>query len=318
MGRCTSVSKNVWSKSILSSKILWVGCSFVNGMELPDKKVQRFSARVCKNFGQLEWNEGKVGAGNDYIQRYVFNSILQNKLHYSVGAKSDEHLDNVRIHKYTSNGNKGEYKQRFQKHREYCGIGTPKLVVCMWSGINRTELLRQSNITDDWSWVVNTWGKFGLDPKTLTAKPWSQPYVDPMLGKENTNYMRGYMKTVLNAHMNLRKTVNQMLSVKYFLEQKGIKQLHYLFSHGQYRPLLPTLDWEVSENTNNWWESLDLNREQIVSELPFLESEGFYDLCLRKKLPIGPKDHPLIEGHEMMAQRIIQDIKDNEIDKEFN
>ena len=77
MGRCTSVSKNVWSKSILSSKILWVGCSFVNGMELPDKKVQRFSARVCKNFGQLEWNEGKVGAGNDYIQRYgkKINSI---------------------------------------------------------------------------------------------------------------------------------------------------------------------------------------------------------------------------------------------------
>ena len=36
-------------------------------MELPDKKVQRFSALVAKEFGVHEWNEAKVGAGNDYI-----------------------------------------------------------------------------------------------------------------------------------------------------------------------------------------------------------------------------------------------------------
>ena len=300
------------------SRILWLGCSFTNGLELPDKKVQRFSAKVCKHFGQLEWNEAKVGAGNDYIQRYVFNSVLQNKMHYSVQSGTAE---TIRVHEYNSKkqaDGRGKYMQVHTKHRESCGEGAPKLVVCMWSGINRQEILRKSVISNDWSWCINSWGKFSLDPKTLMATEDSVPYVDPMINYRHTEYMRGYMKYIRNAHYNLRITIGQMLAVKYFLQAKGINQLHYLFSHGQYRPLLPMLDWEVSENTNNWWRSLDPDREQIVEELPFLESEGFYDLCTRKRLKIGPKDHPLEDGHEHMARRIIEDIKNNEFHKEFN
>ena len=109
-----------------------------------------------------------------------------------------------------------------------------------------------------------------------------------------------------------------MLAVKYLLDAKGINQLHYLFSHGQYRPLLPILDWEIYEQNNFWWDSLDLNRKQIVEELPFLESEGFYDMCLRQNLKIGKRDHPLEEAHRQMAVRIISDIKTNEFNKKFN
>ena len=64
--------------------------------------------------------------------------------------------------------------------------------------------------------------------------------------------------------------------------------------------------------------SLDLNRKQIVEELHFLESEGFYDMCLRQNLEIGKRDHPLEEAHRQMAVRIISDIKTNEFNKKFN
>ena len=143
-------------------------------------------------------------------------------------------------------------------------------------------------------------------------------YIDRQLDVPEEKIIAGYMKRVRNAHFNLRLSIGHMLSVKYFLQSQGINQLHYLFSHGQYRPLLPVLDWDTWENTNNWWASQDLNREQLVAELPVLESEGFYDMCKRHKVPFGPKDHPLEEGNKLMAERIIKDIYDKKLDKVFS
>ena len=52
-------------------------------MELQDKKKDRFSNLVSKEMGHLEWNEGKIGAGNDYIQRTVQNAIVGGKRYWS-------------------------------------------------------------------------------------------------------------------------------------------------------------------------------------------------------------------------------------------
>ena len=71
--------KNVWSKGILSTTILFGGCSFTNGLELLDRRKTRYATHVCREFGALQWNEAKVGGGNDYIQRTIFNAILQGR-----------------------------------------------------------------------------------------------------------------------------------------------------------------------------------------------------------------------------------------------
>ena len=52
-------------------------------MELQDKKKTRFSNLVSKEMGHLEWNEGKIGGGNDYIQRTVQNAIIGRKRYWS-------------------------------------------------------------------------------------------------------------------------------------------------------------------------------------------------------------------------------------------
>ena len=227
--------------------ILFAGCSFTNGMELPDKKVQRFSALVAKEFGVHEWNEAKVGAGNDYIQRVVTNAIVGNKKYYSVDPSkvktdvsvwttSPEPVDKNDkgtgwlVNQMGYDAEKGRYSQVKQQQREVEKIGTPNLVVCMWSGINRHETLRKSKVTNDWSWTIGTWGAYLLDPKTLKALKGSKPYVDRQHPVIDRRYLEGYMERGRNAHFSLRLTIGNMLAVKYLLDAKGINQLHYLKS----------------------------------------------------------------------------------------
>jgi len=314
--------------------ILFAGCSFTNGMELENKKVDRFSNIVSRELGVLEWNEGKVGAGNDYIQRVVQNAVIGHKRYWSTELQSIKKVrhtgtvtDKANIDKRDRNNltealdpyalfpaekvGHVHYGQQFQKSREYEKEGWPELVVCMWSGINRLENLRLSNLTGDWSWCVSAWNRFALEPKTYKAKRTSTVYIDQQYEPGEDNFMRGYMMRIRNAHYNLRLTLGNMMAVKYMLKAKGIPQLHYLYSGGQYKPLLFLLDEPVYENTNNWWDSLDIDRKTAVAELPWLESEGFYDQALRLKQAIGPRDHPLEEAHASMAERILGDIKKN-------
>ena len=325
--------KNVWSKGILSTTILFGGCSFTNGLELLDRRKTRYATHVCREFGALQWNEAKVGGGNDYIQRTIFNAILQGRKYWNIPV---ENVDTTTFEydtfappkrwKKIGNGlnyerlapNKGlkargTYQRTIQNNRRQGEEGWPNVVVCMWSGINRLENLRLSECTKEWSWNGLAWEKFALERDTYKATKDSRVYIDKQYEFGEEEYMRGYAMRIRNAHFNLRKTVSSMLAVKYMLRSKGIPQLHYLFSSGQYKPLLHLLDIPTYENSNVWWPTLDLNREQIVSELPFLESEGFYDMTKRLELPIGVKDHPLEEAHEAMAQRIIGDIRKDAI-----
>jgi len=309
-------------------------------MELENKKKNRFGNIVAKEMGHLEWNEGKIGAGNDYIQRTVQNAVIGHKRYFSspletIGQKTHKYESMVpavgKRRQFDALRNKlkpreweqdadawydgkidGVYKQVFQNNRTYEKEGWPDLVVCMWSGINRLENLRYSAITKDWSWVVSAWGQFTLEKDNWKAGLDSTVYIDKQYEPGESDYYRGYVMRIRNANYNLRLTIGNMMAVKYMLKAKGIPQLHYLFSSGQYKPLLPLLDYKTYENTNNWWDSMDLNRQQCVDELPFLESEGFYDMAQRNKCRFGVKDHPLEKAHALMAERIIGDIKKNE------
>jgi len=315
--------------------ILFAGCSFTNGMELKEKKRDRFSNLVSKEMGHLEWNEGKIGAGNDYIQRTVQNAIIGHKRYWSTDlgtVKTVTHNYETRKFKEGVPKNQlkpgaweqdatqwfepqpmvGKYTQQFQKSKQFEKEGWPELVVCMWSGINRLENLRLSQITGDWSWVVAAWGQHRLQKKSYKATYSSNLYIDRQYEPGEEEFYRGYMMRIRNAHYNLRLTIGNMLAVKYMLKAKGIPQLHYLFSSGQYKPLLHLLDEPVYENTNNWWEALDINQATAVQELPWLKSEGFYDIAKNNNCGIGPKDHPLEDAHRLMAERIIGDIKKNE------
>jgi len=303
-------------------------------MELQDKKKDRFSNLVSKEMGHLEWNEGKIGAGNDYIQRTVQNAIVGGKRYWSTKlgtVKTIKHRYTTKRYKKGVNGNQlkvgaweedanqwfepqdmvGTYQQTFQVNKQEEKEGWPDLVVCMWSGINRLENLRLSSITNDWSWAVAAWGETKLEVPSMKSSWDSKLYVDRQYEVGEEEFYRGYMLRIRNAHYNLRLTLGNMMAVKYMLKAKGIPQLHYLFSGGQYRPLLHLLDEPVYENTNNWWEALDINRATAVAELPWIDSEGFYDMAKRKKCRIGVKDHPLEDAHQLMAERIIGDIKKN-------
>ncbi len=297
----------------MSDALFTNGCSYVVGHELKDlTRIDRFSNLVAKHFGWFDWNEGKVGAGNGRIMRTTINSILQNNVYYFRKKEVPgqvETYENVKIRKWFDR----EIGQRDRK---------PKVAVIMWSGVNRLETLTASkeeknvfNYKLDYHWSNGFWSKFQFDPKHLTINPSSQCTWDPWspehVKKAGTDYMK-----IRNMVWAFRDTINNMLAVKYFLEAQEIPQLHYLFCGGQYKPLLHILDIPTFEASNIWWETLDLNKEQVLKELPFLESEGFLEMTERLRLPIGERGHPLEEAHEAMATRIIKDI--NGIYKENN
>ena len=89
-------------------------------------------------------------------------------------------------------------------------------------------------------------------------------------------------------------------------------------SDGQIQPSLKILDEQRMEGANNLWEVPHMVLNDYLDELPHMKEEAFYDMCKRKKVPFGPKDHPLEEGHRLMAERIIGDIYDKKLDKVFS
>jgi hypothetical protein len=89
-------------------------------------------------------------------------------------------------------------------------------------------------------------------------------------------------------------------------------------SDGQLNPTLDTLDEDRLEGSNNVWIVEHMKKKDYLKELPFLKEEAFYDMCKREKVPFGPKDHPLEDGHKLMAKRIIGDIYDKKLDKIFS
>ena len=264
--------------------IYFNGCSFTNGFELEKKFTDRFSSLVCQHFNTQEDNDAKVGGSNDRIWRSTMNHCLTN-----------------------------EYD----------------LVIIMWTGINRLEYLQvgenssgnkylPNRKTKRPRWRATNWKNHVLAHRSLEIdKLKTNLYKHQDSTDNHFHYLNGYMKEVRNIRHNLKYSISYMLSTKYFLEAEGIPYLFYTFSSGQYKPFLYLLDEDYYEAANNYWDSVELSKKQIVQELPFLDEDGFYDLVTKAKLPIGELDHPLEEGHEHMAKRIIEDIKDEGYDQAF-
>lgn len=255
--------------------IYFNGCSFTNGFELEDKFNTRFSSLICKHFDIAEDNDAKVGGSNDRIWRTTMNHCLTKKY---------------------------------------------DLVVIMWTGINRVEYLqtgenfggnihKPKETIDKPRWRATNWANHVLAHQSLEIdKKETNLFKHQDQSDGHFHYLNGYMKEVRNVRMNLKYSISYMLSTKYFLESIGTPYLFYTFSAGQYKPFLYLLDEEYLESANNYWDSVELSKKQVVKKLPFLLEDGFYDIVKKAKLPIGEKDHPLEEGHRLMADIIIEDI----------
>lgn len=261
--------------------IYFNGCSFVNGFELKNKFKDRFSNLVCEELGQEEDNDAKVGGSNCRIWRTTMNHCLTNKYD--------------------------------------CAI-------IVWTGVNRMEYLqagenksgnifKPSNDIQVPRWRATNWKTYALRHAhgDQIDKSKTNLFKHPDQTDHEYLILNGFMKELRHIRWNLKYTISYMLATKYFLESLDIPYLFYTFSSGQYKPFLYLLDEDYLEAANNYWQSLELSKKQVVKELPCLLEDGFYDMAQKAKLPFGEKDHPLEAAHRMMADRIVKDMKHNDI-----
>ena len=188
-----------------------------------------------------------------------------------------------------------------------------KLAIICWSGINRFEYLDDHN-----TWRSAVWVKYKFDKKNLKISEQSETHFHPRMTLKQWKAIQGWAIHVRSMRYNIINTLNHMISIKYFLESKNIPYLFYNLSDGQIQPTLKILDEQRMEGANNLWEVGHMKLNDYLDELPHLQEEAFYDMCKREQVPFGPKDHPLEEGHKLMAERIIGDIYDKKLDKVFS
>lgn len=279
------------------------GCSFTVGHELKDpSRVDRWSNLVARELGMFDCNEAKIGGSNQRIQRTTINAILQ-------GVNYIEKRKDVRIKSKTYKNNA---KVDFLDNRFEVGREKPALAVIMWTGVNRWEHLngaREHSIYKGafpYHWQNVNWNEMTYDKKTLLPSLKSEvkwdPWVHPSFRKAGTEFMM--MRNLVWA---LKDTINNMLAVKYFLQAQDIPQMHYVWHKQHYWTILEALNTEVWEAANVLWPALDLNKEQVLKELPFLKEEGFFEMCKKNGYPLGKLGHPLEEGHKAMAERVLKD-----------
>lgn len=286
------------------SNLLTLGCSYAVGHEV-EPRVNRFSNLVAKENGMLDWNEAKVGGSNQGIQRMCMNALLGKQLY-------TQRLKDWEAKEYKSKNT--NFILTKQWTRLSTGTGMPQMVVIMWTSPTRIEHLscgaksdRLSDIDIPYTWRGGNWKSFDFDNDlypTKDSEPMWSPVEPPEVRAAGMNFLN-----IRNLYWCLRETINCMLATKYFLQANNVPSLHYLMSSGNIQPLLYLLDEPTWEGTNVLWESLDLNRKQIIEELPFLESDGFYEIAKKNNCQFGPKGHPLKDGHRLMADIINRDIK---------
>jgi hypothetical protein len=188
-----------------------------------------------------------------------------------------------------------------------------KLVIIVWSGLNRFEYLDDHN-----AWRSAVWIKYIFDKKKLKVSEHSETHFHPRMKLKQWQAINEYAIHVRSMRYNLLYSLHYMVSTKYFLEAQRIPYLFYNMSDGQFTPSKRILDEERTEGANTLWKVKHMKLDDYMRELPHMKEEGFYDMCKRKNVPFGPKDHPLEEGHRLMAKRIIGDIYDKKLDKVFS
>lgn len=189
----------------------------------------------------------------------------------------------------------------------------PKLVIIVWSGPNRQEYLNLQNI---WRQVGHL--EFAFDPKKLKIIK-SKIFCHPDMTLEQFEGWKKYMGECRTMRWNLHETLMQMIYLRQVLNNLGIPHLYYWMSKGQVDCAIKSLNEEKREGANVIWSIPNQMKEKdFAREIPELYDEGFYEMTkARLKLPYGPLDHPLEEGHKAISERIIKDIYDKKLDKLF-
>lgn len=190
----------------------------------------------------------------------------------------------------------------------------PKLAIIVWSGPNRVEYLNNLGI---WRQVGHL--RFGFDKRELLIKH-SEIYCHPDMTRDQYEGWKKYMKNCRSIKWNLLETLHYMIYLRHILNGLGIPHLYYWMSKGQVDCAIKTLDETRKEGANVVWEQkYNMKEKDFIREIPELYDEGFYEMTkYRLKNKYGPLDHPLEDGHKAMADRIIKDIYDKNLDKLFN
>jgi len=187
----------------------------------------------------------------------------------------------------------------------------PKLVILVWSGINRMEYLNWFPKKKKGRWKSANWANFKWHQTTLDIHTDSRVTKHPEDTPDIWKGLQMYMTHVRNLKYCLIYSLHYMYTTNVYLKALGIPTLNYIMSNTQINKTLWTLDQRFEESANIIWQANQLGSEEWLKRLPWLKEEGFYDMCKREGAPFGPKDHPLEEGHELMANRIIGDIEKN-------
>lgn len=190
----------------------------------------------------------------------------------------------------------------------------PKLVILVWSGPNRVEYLNDLGI---WRQVGHI--RFAFDKNKLKIIH-SEIYCHPDMTRDQYDGWKKYMKNCRNIKWNLLETLHNMIYMRHMLNNMGIPHLFYWMSKGQIDCALQSLNDNRKEGANVVWEQqYNMKEKDFAREIPELYDEGFYEMTkFRLKNKYGPLDHPLEEGHQAIADRIIKDIYDKKLDKLFN
>ena len=189
----------------------------------------------------------------------------------------------------------------------------PKLVIIGWSGPNRLEYLTAARV-----WRQAGFLSFRYDRRSLKIADDVEVFDHPDMTVPQYNGLKNYIKFVRSVEYNLVDTLNRMISLRHFLNSKGIPHLFYWMSKGQVNPVIKQLDKERLEGANIMWSpQWRMKEKHYYKEIPELYDDGWYEWT-KGKVPYGKGDHPLEEGHQLIADRIIEDIYDKNLDKFFN
>lgn len=182
----------------------------------------------------------------------------------------------------------------------------PELVIIMWTFINRFEYMRGTT-WQGLQWHPQHPHRYDLNTKKVLES--SKVTRHPNDDDSDWLVKNGWAHRFTNAYSDLIKSLHDMLMTKHYLESKGVPYLFYTASSGNIKPFMYLCDAEFYEGANNVWTTEQLPASFYYRELPFLKEKGFLEMCKSNGLPIGVKNHPLQEGHDLFAEKVIKDIE---------
>lgn len=195
----------------------------------------------------------------------------------------------------------------------------PKLVIIMWSGINRLEYLDWAPLdTHELIWRSANWANFKWNYKTGVIDKKNSFITRNPVPNAVKKSLQEYMIHVRNMPYNLIYNLHYMYTTNVYLKSLGYNVLNYTISKTPYAYLPDCLDKTFREGANFVWETPQVGKKEWFKRLPFLKEDGMYDMCKKAGVPFGEKDHPLEEGHALMHDRIVKDIWKYGFNKEFN